>query len=198
MCDQAEQALLQRARAGDRPAFDQLQRLLQKRARLFIRRLIGPSPLEEDIARDVFLALFMNLGKLDSVERLRPFLYRVARNRCYSELRRLGRFRVVSLDDPPGDLEGTYRSLPDTRTSPDEQVQWTLLYAAVQRALERLPELQRQTMILYGLEDLTYAQIAEAMDTDIGTVKSRIHYARKTLTRLLGPDTAQAIGLPPH
>ena len=61
--------------------------------------------------------------------------------------------------------------------------------------MDRLPELQRQTMILYCEEDLTYAQIAEAMTTDIGTVKSRIYYGRKNLRKLLKPEILEALGI---
>ena len=61
--------------------------------------------------------------------------------------------------------------------------------------MERLPEQQRQTLILYHLEDLTYDQIAQATETDIGTVKSRLYYARRNLARLLNPQTLAALGI---
>ena len=70
-----------------------------------------------------------------------------------------------------------------------------MLHSEVQKAINRLPEIQRQAIILYCEENLTYAQIAEAMGTDIGTVKSRIFYGRKNLRNLLKPEILEALGI---
>jgi RNA polymerase sigma-70 factor, ECF subfamily len=190
-----EQNLFTRAREGDRKAFDTLHLRLTSPMQRFVRRLIGQNPAAEDILREAFLALYRNLDRLPAVESLRPFLYRVVRNLCYSELRRSGRFSVVSLDALTGQENATAASLPDKGLPLDEQVHWLLLCAEVQNAIDRLPEMHRQTMILYCEEDLTYTQIAEAMATDIGTVKSRLHYARKHLIRILRPETVESLGL---
>jgi RNA polymerase sigma-70 factor (ECF subfamily) len=187
--------LFQQARGGDRTAFDGLRGALEPRLRRFIVRLIGPSPDEEDILQDAFLALYLNLGRIEPAENLLPFLFRVVRNRCYDELRRKGRFQWVSLDLPP-DLGGAaIRDLRDRSPPPDAVVQWLLVRSEVQRALDRLPELQRQAMILLCEEELSYAQIATAMGTDLGTVKSRIHYARQSLRRKLRPEILESLGI---
>lgn len=196
MLYRAEEVLLERAKAGDRAAFDRLREKLEKRARRFVQRLIGQSDEEEDILQDAFVALYMNLQRIDPPAHLRPFLFRVIRNRCYDELRRKGRFQFVSLDEEPGDAAPVSAFLMDGRPQPDEVVHWHLLFDQVQKAIDRLPELQRQTLILLTEEGLSYAQIAEAMATDIGTVKSRVHYGRRGLVRLLGPATVAALGLP--
>ena len=195
----AEGWWLEQARAGDKKAFDALQKHLDAPVRRFIRRLIGLSEAEDDIARDVFLALYLNLEKLDGVGKLRPFVFRVARNVCYDELRRLGRFRFVSLDGK-GDGENGPGAAPldflaDGRPPPHAVAEWSLLWTEVQKAMDRLPELQRQTLILYCEEDLTYSQIAEVMATDIGTVKSRLHHARKVLVRKLSPEILAALNV---
>jgi RNA polymerase sigma-70 factor (ECF subfamily) len=191
----AEQQLLQRARAGDRFAFDALRALLEAPVRRFIFRLVGRSEAEEDIFQDAFLALYLNLERIEPGERLRPFLFRVVRNRCYDELRRGGRFQRVSLEEDPDGTDAGASVLVDPRPPPDEAVQSLLLLSEVQQAMERLPELQRQALILYSEEKLTYTQIAEAMASDVGTVKSRIHYARKNLVKLLRPETLAALGI---
>jgi RNA polymerase sigma factor (sigma-70 family) len=63
----------------------------------------------------------------------------------------------------------------------------------VKEAIDRLPEMQRQTLILYSEEQLSYAEIAVAMDTSIGTVKSRLFHAKKLLRQMLRPETLQAL-----
>ncbi len=195
MSDQAEPELFLRARAGDRAAFDRLQARMEAPVRRFIFRLIGRSDAEDDIVRNVLLALYQNLERIEPAEHLRPFLFRVARNLCCNELRRQGRFQTVSLDAGCDDAESPSAFLEDRRPAPEDVVHWSLLYGEVQKAMERLPELHRQALILYCEEDLSYAQIAEAMATDIGTIKSRIHYARTKLVKLLMPEIRRALGL---
>ena len=106
-----EHELFQEARAGDRAAFDRLQKALDTSVRRFVRRLVGQSEAEDDIVQDAFLALYMNLERLDSNEHMRPFLFRVVRNLCYDELRRKGRFEFVLLNEDAGDSDIALRSL---------------------------------------------------------------------------------------
>ena len=80
-------------------------------------------------------------------------------------------------------------------SQPEEATYWLLMYLEVQEAMERLPEVQREALILYSEENLSYAEIAEAMNTSIGTVKSRLFYAKKTLRQLLSVETLQALDM---
>jgi RNA polymerase sigma-70 factor (ECF subfamily) len=188
-----EHELLQQAQAGDCEAFDQLQQTLEPPVRRFVWRLIGVSDAEDDIVQDSFIALYKNLGQIDPPDKLRPYLFRVVRNRCYDELRRLGRFRQLSLDDEPMESWVALNTPADGSSQPEEVTHWLMLYLEVQQAMDRLPELQRQTLILYVEEELSYAEIAEAMDTSIGTVKSRLYYAKKTLRQFLNPETVRVL-----
>lgn len=195
-CEETE--ALERAKAGDRKAFDALQTALQGSVWRFVDRLIGLSACTPDIVQKVFLALYLNIEKMQSPEHVKPFLFRVARNLCYDELRQRGRFQYVSLDSE--EWEAEWRSsfvadLVDTADLPDDAAHLVMLVAEVQQAMDRLPELQRQTLILYAEEDLTYAQIAEAMNTDVGTVKSRIHNGRKNLLKQLKPEFLRELGI---
>ena len=195
MSNSGEHELFEEAKAINRAAFDRLQETLEPSVRRFVRRLVGISETEDDIVQDAFLALYMNLERLESSEHLRPFLFRVVRNRCYDTLRRRGRFQFVPWEAVSQDSAVNPSFLTDRRKQPDEQLHWKLLYSEVQKAIDRLPEIQRQAIILYCEENLTYAQIAEAMGSDIGTVKSRIFYGRKNLRKLLMPEILEALGI---
>ena len=196
MPDSRERLLFQQVKAGDRDAFDRLQERLDAPVRRFIRRLVGHTYAEDEIIQDAFFALYLNRRRIDPIENLRPFLFRIVRNLCYDELRKPGRFQTVSLDEKePGDSAAPLSFLPDRRPPPDEAAHWSLLYSEVQKAMEHLPEPQRQVMILRFDENLSYAQIAEATGTDIGTVKSRIHYARRNLVKILSPEIREALGI---
>ena len=190
MTDPLEHRLLQQAQDGDPDAFEQLQTRLESSIRRFIRRLIGTQDSEDDIVQSVFIALYYNMRHIDPVENLRPYVFRMVRNRCYDELRRQRRYEIVSLDDEP---RLSFTSASDIDSQPEEAAHWLLLHLEVKEAIDRLPELQRQTLILFAEEDLSYAEIAMVMDTNIGTVKSRLHHAKKTLRRLLRPQTLQVL-----
>lgn len=188
----SESELLRLARAGDGEAFAALAILLGTPARAFTRRLIGQ--VDDDIVQEALFALYMNLEKLDPPEKLRPFLFRVIRNRCYDRLRAQGRYEIISLDEAsPAGSDTREAQIASDEPLPDEQVDWMLIYAEVQQAMQQLPELQRQTLILYSEAGLSYDEIAEAMNVSAGTVKSRLFYAKRTLIRLLAPDTVRAL-----
>ncbi len=187
---EAETALLRQAQAGDPEAFDALQRALEPAIRQFIRRLIGDGEVD-DLTQDVFLTFYRHLQRLDPPAKLRPFLYRVARNRCYDELRYRGRYDEITLDDEPISEWVSFQA-PEA-LPPEDLAHWLLLHLEVREVMLDLPEAQRQALILYSEEGLSYAEIAEIMGTSLGTVKSRIYYAKRTLRRLLRPEVLAAL-----
>ncbi len=205
-----EGELLEKARSGERSAFEALQKSLEPQVRRFIRHLIGKMDVADEIVQDAFLALYLNIERIRPATSLRPFLFRVVRNLCYDELRRKGRYSCVSLDGlesgwgseqvwgSPGRSGFVFGALrPDMAVTagPDDQATWSVLLDQVRQAMDKLPESQRQALILYAFEQLSYSEVAEAMATDIGTVKSRIYYARLSLVKSLAPDTRAALGL---
>ena len=188
-----EPELLKMAQCGDHDAFAELQARLDSPMRRFIWRLIGTQDAEDDIVQDSFIALYLNLERIQPVENLRPYLFRIVRNRCYDVLRKKGRFEQMSLDDEPVETWVSLHEAPMSGSQPEEVTHWLLLQMEVQQAMERLPELQRQTLILYSEESLSYQEIAEAMNCSIGTVKSRLFYAKKMLRQLINPETLQVL-----
>src|SRR5512142_1568601 len=129
-----EIGLLRQAQAGDQAAFEQLWSGLAPPVRRFVRRLIGASPAEDDIVQDVFIALFYHLERIVPPERLRPYVFRIARNCCYDELQKQGRYEVASLDDEQAeDWTSLADGVPDG-AAPDETAHWLLLYGEVKAA----------------------------------------------------------------
>ena len=192
MSREREQELLEQVRGGDHLAFAELQEALEPPIRRFVRRLIGYHEAEDDIIQTVFIALFRNMHRIDPISNLRPYVYRMARNRCYDELRSQGRFQKVSLDDEPAEMWISFTAAEETAQSEDV-AHWLLLQLEVREAMDRLPELQRQTLILYAEEEMSYVEIAEAMKCSVGTVKSRLFYAKKMLRQLVRPETLKAL-----
>lgn len=192
-----ETDLLERARAGDREAFADLHALLEPSVSRFVRRLIGDGYEWEDLTQETMSALYFNLDKLTEPGMVRPFVFRVARNRCYDVLRRRGRHPEMSLDESeesePINARISFAAAMERSTPMDETAHWLLLELEVREAMQQLPELQRQALILFAEEGMTYAQIAEIMDVNIGTIKSRIFHAKQRLRALLNPETIDAI-----
>lgn len=190
-----EQACLVRAAQARKPgAFERLRAQLEPAARRYVARLIGPTAaatLESEMVQDAFVSLYVNLPRLDPPENLRPFLFRIVRNRCYDELRRQGRYQTVSLDaDPLAELPD-----PSSQGNPDAEMQRVAAYGALLKTMTRLPERQRETLLLYALEEFTYEQISIATGADVGTVKSRLFHARRSLERMLPPWVGEVLGL---
>lgn len=204
MSRELEYRLLEKARTGDYGAFGELQEALEPPIRRFIRRLIGYHDAEDDIVQTVFISLYRNMHRIDPVENLRPYVYRMVRNRCYDELRSQGRYQKISLDDEPAEMWVSFTAAQDETPHSEDVAHWLLLHLEVREAIDRLPELQRQTLILYAEEEMSYVEIAEAMNCSIGTVKSRLFYAKRTLRQLVRPETLKALEAefqhdqPPH
>ena len=70
----------------------------------------------------------------------------------------------------------------------DERIGWKQIHSEIKRAIGELPETLQETLLLYCIENMSYAQIAMATNVNIGTVKSRIHHARRYLVSMLNPD----------
>ncbi|MFN8447433.1 MAG: sigma-70 family RNA polymerase sigma factor [Anaerolineae bacterium] len=191
-----EYELLLQAQDGDEWAFEQLHASLAPGIGRFVRRLIGDGQEAEDVVQDTMMALYLNLNRIEPVEKLRPYVYRIARNRCYDILRRSRHYDEVSIDeddDDPLRVRVSFEIADDRATPPDEVAHWLLLQLEVREAMDSLPELQRQTLILFADEGLTYAEIAEVMGVNIGTIKSRLFHAKRTLRARLKPETLAAI-----
>jgi RNA polymerase sigma-70 factor, ECF subfamily len=139
----------------------------------FAWRMSGSPAAAEDITQDVFLGLLRHPDRFDPARgMLRAFLLGIARNLALKRWRKEHRFEP--LDDGAIVAEAV-------------DVEGGEVGDVVGRAVRALPPLQREVVILAEYEGLTLAEIARAVDADVGTVKSRLHRARENLRRMLAP-----------
>ena len=174
-------ALLSQAQAGDNDAFAKIQSHFEQNIQRFVLRLIGHHDEIDDIVQNTFIALYMNIDRIEPIEKLRPFLFRVARNLSYDFLRKIYRRDDIALEDCEFRLNENSISLED-------KAHWTLVFDEVRKLIDCLPANHRDTLILYIDEGLSQAEIAEVMNTEVGTVKSRLFYARKILKQSVSPE----------
>ncbi|MCA9893567.1 MAG: RNA polymerase sigma factor, partial [Anaerolineae bacterium] len=171
--NELEHDLLQQAQAGDMNAYEDLQLLLEPDLRRFVRRMVNNPYVEDDILQDVFIRFYLNMNSIKPVSNLRPYIFRIARNRCYDEFRQYGHKEGdLSLDDEPVQMRVSFTEAHHV-PKPDDITHWILVQLEVREAIDNLPDTQREALILYSEEQMSYAEIAEIMECSVGTVKSR-------------------------
>jgi RNA polymerase sigma-70 factor (ECF subfamily) len=172
-------SLLQRAGYGDETAFLEIYNRYRDSVYRFVVRLVSSTHVAEDITQECFLSVLRNPARFDgSRASLRTYLIAAARNLAFKRFSETG--GEVELDSI--NFEPAATSREPLAEMLDEE-----LSEVVRRAVESLPPLQREALILFEFEELALAEIAAIVNSDIGTVKSRLHRARQRLKQLLAP-----------
>jgi RNA polymerase sigma-70 factor, ECF subfamily len=180
--------LVTRFKEGDRSAYAEIVRRYQDRVFSLSYRWVGNRAVAEEVAQDVFLALYRSLPGFRGDARLSTWVYRVVVNHCKN--RNLYRRRRHSDRHEP--LEGTgqdddlpARQLPADQPGTDAQVHRSEAEELVHEALAAMDPEQRQIIMLRDVEDRSYEEISTLLGVARGTVKSRLHRARATLAGVL-------------
>jgi len=171
-----ETRLVELAQNGDRNAFGELVRRHYQGVVMVVTRMCGDSGLAEDAAQEAFLRAWMNLPSYQPRSSLRNWLYRIAVNAALDMLRRKPE---LALEDE--DAQMVTDQAPGPETSLIEKEQSALL----QNALLTLPEAARSVIVLREYGGLSYQEIANVLEVPIGTVMSRLNYARNRLRTIL-------------
>lgn len=185
--------LIDRWRDGDSQAFEALVRRHERRVFGLLLRMLGSREEAEDAAQDTFLNLHRHGHRFRREARFSTFLYRVAMNAALNRRRSLGR-RRAHMDALVREQAGG-SALPSVPRGPEDSATGGEIRARVQQELQTLQPALRAPLVLFDIEGLAYAEIAEVLQVAEGTVKSRIHRARKALRerlRDLVPDEGPA------
>ena len=165
-----DQVLLLRCQIGDRDAFAELIERYQKPLRYFISRLLDDAQIAEDIFQETWLTVIRQIHTLRHLETFPTWLYRVARNKVYQQLRTKNRFS--QLDENTAIINENH---DDVFCAEDA--------AKIHKCLKKLMPEHREILMLRFLEQMSYQQIAEVLNCNPGTVRSRIHYAKLALKK---------------
>ncbi|TAK67986.1 MAG: sigma-70 family RNA polymerase sigma factor [Dehalococcoidia bacterium] len=180
----AEPDLVLSACEGNLDAFNGLVDRHQRSVFNLCLRMLGSREAAEDATQDAFLAAFRNVRSFRG-QSFRAWLMRIAANACTDELRRRGRRPAHSLDAPPPGADDPL-DIADAAAGPEALLLRKEQQAALQAALLRLPPDQRMAVIMCDLQGFSYEEIAEAMRSSLGTVKSRIARGREKLRAQVG------------
>jgi RNA polymerase sigma-70 factor (ECF subfamily) len=165
--------LVVRCQRGDHQAFEALVRLWENSLFYYIRRLAATEADAWELLQETWLKLFRSMDQLRDPQALPAFLYRIARNAALGRLRRRG-MKIVETDASEVLDESAANDISNFDHAEE-----------VHRALDQLPLLQREALTLYFLEDLSLDEMATLLGVPIGTVKSRLHYAKLAMRKIL-------------
>jgi RNA polymerase sigma-70 factor (ECF subfamily) len=178
----AEASLVEEARRGDRNAFGELVCRYYPGVVQVIYRLCNDAGLAEDMAQEAFLRAWINLPSFHPQSSLRNWLYRIAVNATLDVLRHRPEERLE---------EEAAEMIADQTASPESALIEKESTVLVQKALSSLPEAARSVLVLREYGGLSYQEIAGVLDVPVGTVMSRLNYARNRLRVLLKAQLLQ-------
>jgi RNA polymerase sigma-70 factor, ECF subfamily len=187
-----ETELVTELQAGSETAFDWLVTHYHGPVYNLILSLLGDGSDAADGTQEVFLKAFRGIRSFRQGSSLKTWLYRIAIREALNHKRWFKRHlqKNVSIDTEP-EVGHSSIEIEDLAATPFEQFAAHEIQAAVQDALQHVPEVFRSAVILRDLEGLSYEEIAEVLDCSVGTVKSRILRGRRALKDLLEPLLAE-------
>ena len=177
--------IIERVLGGDNDAFSLLVEKYQTKVYNLALRMSGNEDDAFDLAQDSFVRAWRNLGSFQFESSFSTWLFRLTSNICLDFLRAKKRRAAVSLTVTDEEDEESQLAVPDPGKTPEEAVIAAEDRALLTRALNELPADQRQILTLRAIDDLSYAEIAEILHLQEGTVKSRLSRARTALRNKL-------------
>jgi RNA polymerase sigma-70 factor (ECF subfamily) len=163
-----------RCQAGDRAAFEELVELYQQRLHYFLAKMVGDVHAADDLLQEVWFDVYRGLAKLADPGAFPAWVYRIARHRALRALRKK-RQPLCSL----AGVELVGKEEEDTGDFSAEDA------ARVHAALEKLAPEHREVLLLRFIEEMTYEDMARVIGCQLGTVRSRLHYAKRALRRVM-------------
>lgn len=184
-----EQAMWRVQMQDDEQAFAQLVRRWEGPIQRLCIRMIGDAHRGQDLSQEAFARVFAKRKEYQPSGRFSTWLWRIALNLCYDELRRLKRRSESPLDDG-GEAFGADEAFVAPEPAPDRSMVEQERGELVRQALMKLPEVYRSVLVMRHYEDLKFREIAEVLDIPEGTVKSRMAEALTQMGRQLRPMMA--------
>jgi RNA polymerase sigma-70 factor, ECF subfamily len=169
-------SLIKRFIDGDESTFNTLVLRHKEKVRNIIYLTLSSHDSVDDIAQEVFITVYKNLRRFRFESQFTTWLYRITVNKCKDHLRKV-KIRSIFSPIKDNDSELGYSSSPETKD----------IAEIVRDAISKLPEKLRVPLTLKDIEGLSYQEIAETVNCEIGTVKSRIFRAREGLREILEP-----------
>ncbi len=183
-----DEQLVERAQGGESRAFDELVRRHRNRVFAMIRNMIHREADAWDLSQEAFIKAWQALPRFEGKARFSTWLYRIVHNTVCDWTRRRRPESEGEMNDEllrRESIDPASRTTPSASLRPDQALANEELRMQIEAALDTLSPEHRQAILLKDVQGFAYKEIAEIMDCSIGTVMSRLHYARKKLQTLL-------------
>ena len=181
----AEPALVRAAQRGDMAAFEEL--VARHRDKIFARALSMMRNEEEaiDLSQEAWVKGWQRLRQFQGEASFGTWMTRIIINLCLDQLRKHKRQRTESIEEMDEESGGVERQMPVVTINPTAGLERQELRQRIDHALSQLSYEHRTVLVLHEFEEMEYKQIAKTMGCSIGTVMSRLFYARRKLAALL-------------
>lgn len=180
-----EAQIIEKICSGDSAAFEQFMHAYEKKVYTMALRMTGSAEDAFDLSQEIFLRVYRSIGLFRMESSLSTWIYRLSSNACIDYLRRRKKHPELPLVSEQDDGDSCENDIADSRFSPESEYDKTELREQLSRAILRLSAEHRQVVVLRDINGLSYAEIADSLDLEEGTVKSRLFRAREQLRRLM-------------
>jgi RNA polymerase sigma-70 factor (ECF subfamily) len=171
--------------SGDADAFDRFVDVFRSKIFQYSLLMCGHREDAEEVAQDTLMKVFENFDQLREPERVRPWVFRIAKNACLMKRRKsvFAPTQELSLDEflP----HGGKLDIADWKALPEDQVLRRELQAVVRSAIDELPDIYRAVILLRDLEELTTEEAAQVLDVSQEVIRTRLHRARLAIRQRL-------------
>jgi RNA polymerase sigma-70 factor (ECF subfamily) len=181
----ADEQLVRSAQKGDMAAFEEL--VARHRDKIYARAYSMMRSEDEalDVSQEAWVKGWQRLKQFQGESSFVTWMTRIVINLCLDQLRKHKRQKAESIEQMAEDSGGVERQMPVVAANPTEGLERRELRARIDRALNQLSYEHRTVLILHEFEELEYKEIAKRMQCSIGTVMSRLFYARRRMANLL-------------
>jgi len=197
---QRETELTRALMDGHAGAFEEFVEHFRSKIFQYSWLMCGQREDAEEVAQETLLRVFRSFSQLREPERVRPWVFRIAKNACLMKRRKsiFAPMQELSLDELGAGLNGEPRAfeIGDSSSLPEDELLRSELRVALHRAVAELPETYRAVVLLRDLEELSTEETAQILDITSDAVKTRLHRARLALRQKLGGylRSAEAVG----
>jgi RNA polymerase sigma factor (sigma-70 family) len=167
--EKAAELLAIRCQLGEAAAFDELVEMWHLPLWRYLRKMTGDDAAAEDLVQETWLKILRGIGRLREPARLRPWLFSIARRGVMDRLRRQYAEAMVSAIDEQPEIAAELSDIGWEETE------------ALQSSLAELPPLERETVTLFYMSELSLQEVSDVLEVPVGTVKSRLHRGRRLM-----------------
>jgi RNA polymerase sigma-70 factor (ECF subfamily) len=180
--------LIQEAQAGSKVAFGKLVEKYYEMVHAIAFGILHNHEMARDVGQEVFLKVYREITTFEGKSKFKTWLYRIATNRALDEVRKKRHVDSLDATDESDEDDKPPVIIVDPGRSPRDQATQRELREVLDDAIEHLSPEHRAVLVLREWQELSYEEIAETLGVELGTVMSRLYYARKKLGEILKRD----------